>query len=361
MNTSCFSSSYAEARERFLEAASSLGADITSHPLSADSRDALAIDVATVGRDGDPTIVTSSGVHGVEGFMGSAVQLALLNRLAENGLDPNVRHVLIHAVNPYGFSTLRRFNEDNVDLNRNFLQSAKDYQGAPDGYAEQDRFLNPKSPPSSLEPFKVKAVWNIWRNGLQKLKQSVAAGQYEFPQGLFFGGRGPSESARLVIENCDTWIGTSERVIHIDFHSGLGAFGTYKLLLSVPADSPDYRWYTKTFGADCVEAYASPGEATAYDASGLFNEWMRNHFSSRDYKDVCAEFGTYPVIRVLGALRAENRSHHHGSEASSSYQSSKRELLECFCPQDESWRERVVDSGLEIIDQSTAALRSSDA
>ena len=155
-----------------------------------------AIDVAIVGQDGHPTVVTSSGVHGVEGFMGSAVQLALLNRLAKKGLEPDIRHVLIHAVNPFGFSTLRRFNEDNVDLNRNFIPGEKDYQGAPDGYAEQDRFLNPKSPPSRFEPFKAKAVWNIWRNGLQKLKQSVAAGQYEFPQGLFFGGRGPSESDR---------------------------------------------------------------------------------------------------------------------------------------------------------------------
>jgi predicted deacylase len=28
--------------------------------------------------------------------------------------------ILIHALNPYGFAWLRRVNEDNVDLNRNF-------------------------------------------------------------------------------------------------------------------------------------------------------------------------------------------------------------------------------------------------
>ncbi len=33
----------------------------------------------------------------------------------------DLRVVLVHAFNPYGFSWVRRVNEDNVDLNRNFV------------------------------------------------------------------------------------------------------------------------------------------------------------------------------------------------------------------------------------------------
>ena len=111
--------------------------------------------------------MTSSGVHGVEGFFGSAVQQALLLRLNQANSEPNYRDVFIHGVNPFGFSRLWRFNEDNVDLNRNFLSSDGDYKGAPDGYANLNRFLNPASPPSRLEPFKLKAIWSIWRDGQQ--------------------------------------------------------------------------------------------------------------------------------------------------------------------------------------------------
>ena len=79
MSVTYFSNSYAEARDRFRRAATAVGASVTSHEVNAECRgDELAIDVATVGEDGDPAVVTSSGVHGVEGFMGSAVQLALL-------------------------------------------------------------------------------------------------------------------------------------------------------------------------------------------------------------------------------------------------------------------------------------------
>jgi hypothetical protein len=359
MSADDFSKTYAEARARFNDAAIAIDASLTSYPVDTDCGENLAIDVATLGEGGAPTVVVSSGVHGVEGFMGSAVQLALLERLRQRNQEPDMRYVLIHGVNPFGFSSLRRFNEENVDLNRNFLAAESEYRGAPEGYADQNGFLNPESPPSRFEPFKLKALWNIWRNGLQKLKQSVAGGQYDFPRGLFFGGRGPCKSTQIVFDNCDSWIGTSQRVVHIDFHSGLGAFGTYRLLLNLSSDSPDYCWYASAFGSECIEALTTQNDATAYRASGLFDEWMQNHFKSRDYRVACAEFGTFGVVRVLGAIRAENRAHHYGSEESAGYKSSKRELLECFCPQDASWREKVVNSGLKIIEQSAEALRMS--
>jgi hypothetical protein len=258
-------------------------------------------------------------------------------------------------VNPFGFSRLRRFNEDNVDLNRNFLSSDGDYKGAPDGYASLNRFLNPESPPSRLEPFKLKAIWSIWRDGLQALKQSVAVGQYEYPRGLFFGGYGPCKSTQLVSENCDAWIGPSERIVHVDFHSGLGPFGKYKLLLAEEANSENYSWYANAFGTDCVEPLDA-SEGIAYRVSGFFGEWMQKHFGSRQYRFVLAEFGTYDPIRVLGAIRAENRAHYYGSKNSAIYQSAKAELLECFCPSDASWRNQVVESGLKIIAQGERAL-----
>ena len=350
-----FSKTYSEARRRFTDAAATVGADVDSYKVDAESQDELAIDVAVLGAENDPAVVVSSGVHGVEGFFGSAVQLALLERLSQANSRRNIRYVLIHSVNPFGFSRLRRFNEDNVDLNRNFLTSADDYAGAPYGYAGLNGFLNPESPPSRFEPFKLKAIWHIRRKGLQALKEAVAGGQYEYPRGLFFGGKGPCKSTQLVQENCDSWLGSSQKIVHIDFHSGLGPFGTYKLLLSESSDSEYYSWYTETFGAECVEPLSEP-DGTAYTVSGPFVGWMQSHFSARDYRLVGAEFGTYDVIRVLGAIRAENRAHHYGSERSPLYQWAKKELLECFCPNAPSWRHQVVESGLGIIGQGTQAL-----
>ncbi|MCP5118036.1 MAG: DUF2817 domain-containing protein, partial [bacterium] len=228
---------------------------------------------------------------------------------------------------------------------------------APGGYAGLNGFLNPESPPSRFEPFGLKATWNIFRFGLPALKETIAGGQYDYPLGLFFGGAGPCASTRIVQENCDAWLGTSERIVHIDFHTGLGAFGTYKLLLTESFDSVGYSWYAEAFGAESVEPHAQPG-GTAYTVSGLFGEWMQGHFLERDYRFAVAEFGTYGTIRVLAAIRAENRAHHHASEGSAAYRWAKKELLECFCPGSSTWRRRVVDSGLEILEQGTQALLS---
>src|SRR5688572_10961929 len=194
----CYSQSYDEARRRFMAAAGEAGAQVQSYAVVAGAAKNLCVDVAALGKQDAPTLIVSSGIHGVEGFFGSAVQLALLQRLAQTQQGAPVRYVLIHALNPYGFAHLRRVNEDNVDLNRNFMANASSYAGSPDGYASLDSFLNPPSPPSRLEPFKLKAAWTIWRRGMPALKNAVAGGQYEYPRGLFYGGTGPSASARIV-------------------------------------------------------------------------------------------------------------------------------------------------------------------
>ncbi len=355
MTADFFSQSYSDARRRFTEAARSIGASISVYGVNTDDDEDLTIDVAIIGPDDAPTIVTSSGVHGVEGFFGSAVQCAVLDRLGRSKPNQPIRHVLIHAVNPFGFSRLRRFNEDNVDLNRNFLSDLSDYTGAPEGYAELDAFLNSKSPPSRFEPVMGKAIWMICRLGMQAIKQSVAGGQYEYPKGVFFGGHGPSKSVQIIRENCDPWIGSSQQIVHLDFHTGLGTFGAYKLLLAEAAESEAVAWYADAFGRDWIEpSDASAG--TGYTISGDFGQWMQEHFSERDYRFVCAEFGTYGLIRVLSSIRAENRAHHYGNEDSAINQSAKSELLECFCPRDSSWRDQVVDASLRIVDQAAQAV-----
>ena len=41
----------------------------------------------------------------------------------------NAAVVLIHAINPFGYAWHRRFNENNVDINRNFLLAEEAYVG----------------------------------------------------------------------------------------------------------------------------------------------------------------------------------------------------------------------------------------
>ena len=361
MSDSYFSTTYAEARRRFTDAARTVGANVHSYKVDSAPPDDLTIDVAVLGSDDAPALVVSSGVHGVEGFFGSAVQLALLDRLNDANPRKNIRYVLIHGINPYGFAHLRRCNEDNVDLNRNFLIDTDSFAGAPDNYPRLDGFLNPRSRRWRFVPFKPKLLlklrllWYAKLIGPQELEEAIMAGQYEYPLGLSFGGKDPCKSTQIVQDNCDSWLPASQKIMHIDFHTGLGPFASYELLLTELSSSEHFDWYADTFGADCVE------RAAQFRRSGLFDEWMQSHFCERDYRIVCAEFGTYNPVRILFAMRAENRVHHHYPESSWYYRRAKKELKKCFCPTSRYWRRRAVESGLRIIDQGIQALSTSDS
>lgn len=339
-----FSEDYETARERFKGLADELNA--TTYSYSVCTEQDLTIDVAVIGQSNKPAVVISSGVHGVEGFFGSAIQLALMFQLTKGPeflSNCPCQFILIHAVNPYGFHNIRRCNEDNVDLNRNFLIRPKTYQGSPDGYSDLDSFLNPKSSPR-FDFFSLRALWKIFSVGMDKLTTSVAKGQYDFPQGLFFGGSKPSKSYEVIEKELKNWFGDVDRIFLIDFHTGLGKHGTYEIF---PCGAEDISWYTKNFH--------SKGGASPYEVEGDFATWFKNQNLAKSVRSILAEFGTYPIVRVLSALRNENRLHHFSKDWSIN-DAAKQELLEAFCPKSTQWRQCSVKQGLMIISQVVEAL-----
>src|SRR3989449_3260944 len=183
-----FSPDYFTAEHRFREAVANAGGRLEVIPIEAKGpgdKD-LGIDIAWFGPENPRCVVLhSSGLHGVEGFAGSAIQLQFLDSLPP--VPAETAFVIVHVLNPYGMAWLRRVNENNVDLNRNCLGNTA-YAGAPSAYVELESFLNPQSPPTS-DLFTLKAIWLILRHGMPALKQAVVGGQYEYPKGLFFGGK----------------------------------------------------------------------------------------------------------------------------------------------------------------------------
>jgi hypothetical protein len=263
--------------------------------------------------------------------------------------------VLIHTVNPYGFAHDRRWNEDGVDLNRNFLQNDEDYHGASAGYVKLNSLLNPQSAPSRWEPFRLKAAWSIFRFGLPAIKEAVASGQYEYPQGLFFGGDGPTASALILREHYASWTGDANNILHLDLHTGLGRFAEYRMLLESGVPAEDAAWFARVFGRELVELGKSDG--TAYAARGTLGSWVTRHMSDRDVRFATVDFGTHGLVRVLAALRAENRAHHYQQRRTETALF-KKELRECFCPACPRWRKQVITDGVAVLAKGIDAIRT---
>ena len=279
-------------------------------------------------------------------------------------------------MNPFGMAWLRRGNENNVDLNRNFLSDRRfldgpEYRLSREAYDRLSPLLNPRGPSRPWEPFALKAAGRIlaagWaarqrlsigqrpaplaigaivQLGLAELRNTLPVGQYDDPSGLFYGGDTSQESTGWLQQELPVWVAGAELTLHVDFHSGLGAWADYKLHVVDRKASPRALWAAQQFGDAVVEARDG---AVAYDAHGTMAAYFRDHWASGACHGLTAEFGTYPGIEVLAALRAENRAHFYAAPESSSYRWAKRRVFEVFAPAASAWREVVIAKALALV------------
>jgi len=337
-----------------------MGASLHALPIDAPGPDGLAltIDVAHLGSaDAARMVVVSSGVHGVEGVFGSTVQRAVLAEgLAQRAADAGVALLMLHALNPFGFAWGRRVNEDNVDLNRNFLTAGQSFAGSPDGYAALDAFLNPPTAPSATDglTFFPRAALRIARHGMPALKNAVAGGQYDFPRGLFYGGSGPTQTQdhlrRVLPELC----GAAERVLHVDLHTGLGAWGTYRLFVDHGWGSTGLASLRGWFGPG-VEPW-EPEQGVSYEIRGGLGAWCKELLPGIEYDVLAAEFGTLHALRVVRALHLENRGWHMLQRQDPRGVALRRALVDTFAPPAASWRRQTVPAAVAIVAAAVAAL-----
>lgn len=350
-----FSPDYSTARKRFREVAARLGWETLAFPIGADDEtgEPFVVDVAISGGDPRRTLIVSSGLHGVEGFFGSAVQIAAMEKWATTAA-PNSRCVFVHGLNPYGFARIRRADGDNVDPNRNFLLPGERYQGAPERYAELDALLNPPPPPSLFDGFLIRAALAVLRYRMPALKQAVAGGQFDFPEGLFFGGKEPCPTQRLLELKLPGWVEGAEQIVHLDFHTGLGGYGTWKLLLDMPLTDGQRAWLVERFGEG---TFAEPaGAGSEYVTRGSIGRWLVQRKLAANYLYACAEFGTYAPLRMLSALRSENQIHRWRKPDAPATKRAKSALLEAFCPASPTWRNRALTGGLDLVERAAAGL-----
>ena len=344
-----FHPTYAEARAAFRSMSAEVGGELHAWeiiPPEVGQTEGLTIDAAVFG-DGPRALVLSSGLHGVEGFAGSAVQLDLIRR----GLPEDLRVVLLHALNPFGMANSRRVNENNVDLNRNFLAEGDDYTGSSEGYRRLDSLLNPTHPVGGYDFMITRTVLQILRHGYNTLKTAVVGGQYDYPKGLFFGGDELQQAPRTLLSQLPPLLDGVDEIVHIDFHSGLGESGTYALLVDTDAGSAQHLRFREAYG-DRIQPWDAD-HGVAYKIRGGLPEAMVRLFGDKTQVITC-EFGTLPALKVLKALRAENQATHWGGDLDQA----RANLLAAFRPGSERWERAIVEGGARVVDQAIAQLRA---
>lgn len=353
---------YASARARFRAAAERLDWRPEAHviPGTGPNGEELTIDAAISPHpDARKVLIVSGGLHGAEGPFGSAVQLAALECFAAEPPPAGVRYLFIHALNPWGYAHGRRVDADNVDPNRNFLRPGEEYTGSPPTYQFFDYLLNPRSPPVRFDLFVPRAWLAVARFGVPALRQALAGGQYDYPKGVFFGGHRPTATHLAMRECLGRWIGPAADVVHLDFHTGLGKWGEYKLLLDAPVSDCQRERMDRWFGPGTHEE--DDPTKTSYLPRGGFGPWCVAQKFAPEYLYTVAEFGTFGNIPMLAGLRRENRAAHWGQPGERNSERARKRLRELFVPPDPRWRARVLVQGLDLVMRAANGLAGSSS
>ena len=349
-----FYTTYEEIRTHLKALTADLGVEISSHPIDED--DGLYIDSFYLPATEDPSnlIILTTGVHGMEGYIGATMLDVFFNEIYST-LDTTDTGVLVVAnVNPYGMKYFRRYNENNVDLNRNFILDWNTFDlSSNKEYPKVDTFLGPTGKIGNglwhEVGFYLSLAKTAITDGADTISDALLTGQYEYPQGVYYGGNGDEASTVYLKDVFSGCLDSNyENIIHIDLHSGYGPRYNMVIFNSV-YETMNEAESQKAFGYDHIIAYDSESfYATTGDTTDFFYRLAEQKQTGADLYSTCFEFGTIgdeflDTILSLKYTIDENRNHWYPTDNATSAEIVRQNYLELFYPTETAWREKTVE------------------
>jgi len=334
-----FPQDYRGARRAFIAACEARGVDVIArvHP-AAKGPDGkpLFLDTAAMGpRHATKALLLICGTHGVEGYFGSGVMTGLMR----GGIapPPDARLVMVHALNPFGFAWNRRVNEDNVDINRNFVDHAD--PPANPGYDALAEAIAPRDRTDDAWA-RADAVLEDWRRryGDRAWQQTISAGQYHHPKGLFYGGARESWSAQALRAVLTEDLSRVEKLVAVDFHTGLGAPGTGEIIVEAAPGTPAHARALAIWG-DSIRA-ATTGESLSTPLTGTLEQGLERMLPRAEITCATLEVGTVPLPAMFEALRLANWQDQFAPDASGAAEIERR-MRDAFYGDTPGWKQAV--------------------
>ncbi len=356
-----FSTRYAAARAKFLEAAGAAGmAQRTcEHPLRGRDGETLAMDVALDGSpDAEQLFIVSSACHGAEGYCGSGVQVLTAHDAGwrAKARAGGVAVLYIHALNPYGFSHLRRTTHENVDLNRNFQDFSQPLP-VNQAYRELHPLLLPDQWPPTADNQAALAAWiNI--HGAVRFQAAVSQGQHEFADGMFFGGTAPTWSHHTLREILRSYGRRARRIAWVDLHTGLGPSGVGERIFACRDDAQALAraraWWSSGGATPVTSIY--DGSSTSARLTGLMWSAVYEECPQAEYTGIAMEYGTLPILDIIAALRGDHWLHNHPEAPAELQAAIKQKMMDAFYVDTDEWRAQVVAQARQAMFQAVDGL-----
>jgi hypothetical protein len=347
--------SYTSSRARFLRDVELLHTKwefsrLESHPLK-DHPD-LSIDwFWAEPRVRENLVVFSTGEHGIEGYVGSAMLKTFMDEFAPRLNAENTGLLLVHAINPWGMRHHLRVNPNHVDLNRNFILDGDYSKKINHDYDLILNFLNPQRPVRALSeeslPFLLKAIGRIIYPGKARVHTASLFGQHSHPTGIYFGGTKLEEETEVLMGLYHSALAEYQNFIQMDIHTGYGPRDKMTVIIP-PVDPTPSNEAAQKINYPAVQKI---DETEFYAINGDMGEYVyRLRDAEFPGKNVFAcgfEFGTYgdslpALVRSLRSTVLENQLRHHGAVSAEAEAHIRAEYEELFFPAEPAWREKAL-------------------
>ena len=362
-----FSETFETARHSLVDAAVAAGAQHESYPLTTTRGPGgtpLSMDTLRFGpADAETMLLNTSGTHGAEGYGGSAAQLAWVLEGGPNALPDGIAVLLVHAVNPYGFAWGLRGTENNVDLNRNFLDHAQPHPKNP-LYADLHPLLCPKRmDDAAMRTLLAEGARLIERHGQWAMEDAISRGQYSHPDGFHFGGTAPEWSNRTIGEIVRKECASAKRVGFVDWHSGPVGDGELIYLCFSPPGSAELARASDWWGRDnlCPEKVDELWGSKRPTRCGILFWGIEALLRPRaTVTGAVIEFrSAVPKKDPATALRVamlERWLRFEGGLGAPEAPAFFEEIREEYAPRRRSWQENVIVNALASYEQTLAGL-----
>ena len=308
----------------------------------------------------DRLLVLSSGIHGVEGYAGSAVQQMSLDELLDKDVLSRMGVLLIHGINPYGFKYQRRCTENNVDLNRNSGIDPSLFQSKNPGYGALYDMLNPQGPAtlSSMRNqfFYLVAISKMMKESMSVLRQAVLQGQYEYPEGVYFGGKDFEPQIDSLARILPEYFSSYRIILAIDLHTGYGSRRVLHLFPN-PVEDTVIKAKTKAvFEGHQIDWGDSDDFYTIL--GGFADSFLSSINPDATYLYMLFEWGTCDTQKTFGSLKGlqtiinENQGFHHGYKNERQQEKIEERMVEAYYPGSDAWRSEVMESGRNMLKEA---------
>jgi hypothetical protein len=355
-----FPSDFGDSRKRFRENCrrniASPDDFCRSFPIASPTDKDLTIDYGFFSRGNDRLVVIQSGIHGSEAIPGAAVQELVLKEYLTRLLDRNFDVFLIHGLNPYGFKYIRRTDEFNVNLNRNFTVDARGYDTQNPDYERLRGLFEPTG-----------AVHDVWLSALgiharfigrvigdgfsaTPLTIGLDSGQYLHSKGMNYGGRSPAQQVSFLTSALGPVMARPYReILFLDFHTGLGRNGELAIIEGIHPPSKLLGEFTQLMGHHEQDGIVihSGNDAGFFPTSGDVIDFVPSLVNPSDPRVLALtmEYGTMGIdtisqLRSASRMILENRTHFYPCAKNDGAPCAeiREDFRTLFSPPDNAWR-----------------------